>query len=84
MNIMPEHQVYEEDFDSKEIYKNYIDKKIILVEEDLEEFKQVAQKEFAHVENSKALEKYEEDTEEIIKEFGKVIDELNELKGQLR
>lgn len=84
MNIKPGHKIYEENFDSKDVYVEYIDSKIKLVENDLEEFIGIGQKDFEYVENSKALEIYEDQIEEVIEKFKNMIDELNELKGALR
>lgn len=84
MNILEEHKIYEEDFNSKQIFINYVNQKIKLVEEDLREFKEITNKEFDYVQNSQALENYEEKIVEIINGFKNTIKELNKYIGEFK
>lgn len=84
MHIKMKHQIYTKDFSSKEIFEEYIQKKINQIEESLHDFIKIKNDDFEDTYNSRALTEYEDQADEIESHFKNLIEELKSMKGNLR
>lgn len=79
-----EHKIYDKDFKSNEIFEYEINNMIERLNEKKDKVQKLITKDYHGWENNQVKEGYEELLEETINELKKSIDDLKELKGDLK